>query len=79
MLHAHQALTQANTERHAGGSGQAIQVLLAVPHAVRAVARGASKVPEARKSFAAGVKQIIETDDVSRKEWKPGGRGTDVQ
>lgn len=40
---------------------------------------GASKVPEARKSFAAGVKQIIETDDVSRKEWKPGGRGTDVQ
>ena len=45
MLHAHQALTQANTERHAGGSGQAIQVLLAVPHAVRAVARGGLQGP----------------------------------
>ena len=39
----------------------------------------ASKVPEARESIAAGVKQLIEIDDVSRKEWKPGGRGTDVQ
>jgi hypothetical protein len=40
---------------------------------------GGSRVPEARKSFAAGVQQLIETDDVSRKQWKPGGRGTDVQ
>ena len=40
---------------------------------------GSTVVPDARESFAAGVRQLIEIDDVSRKEWKPGGRGTDVQ
>lgn len=36
-------------------------------------------VPEARESFAAGVKNLIEADTVSRGEWKPGGRGADVE
>lgn len=39
---------------------------------------GNAVVPEARESFAAGVKNLIEADNVSRGEWKPGGRGTDI-
>jgi hypothetical protein len=37
----------------------------------------AAAIPDARASFAAGVAQLIETDEMQRGEWKPGGRGTD--
>jgi hypothetical protein len=33
-------------------------------------------VPDARTSFAAGVAQLVEADEVARAQWKPGGRGT---
>jgi hypothetical protein len=35
-------------------------------------------IPAAKQSFAQGVRQLVEFDQVERGEWKPGGRGTDM-